>query len=263
MRRAALRYGASTITTSESTIAAILTTATSLMAAPSRIDPQTVDVGLARGRHQVAITSVTKRVFDGFARLQHGAQYAGASPDSSASLSLSKRLVASQSAQQDRPWRRVATPGWRPPLQLGMIQIWKIRVGRSSDCTRRAGYRCRRSSPVRLPLRFGLYCRDCPPPNFFLVARRISSDSLRSFTALASTSAPTREAMVAIASSSRCRCLSSEPIRSLSKPIMPRTPAVNRSRTAWLWRDTSPDTAAKGQPHPGPSRCVGERYFET
>src|SRR5262245_40718145 len=131
------------------------------------------------------------------------------------------------------------------------------------DCTLCAGYRRRRSSPLRRPLRFGRHCRDCPPLNFFLVARRISSDSLRSFTALASTSAPTREAMVALASSSRCRCLSPEPIRSLSNPIMPRTPAVNRSRTAWLWRDTSPDTAAKGQPLPGPSRCVGERYFET
>ena len=53
------------------------------------------------------------------------------------------------------------------------------------------------------------------PCSLFLVTRRISSDSLGSFTARASTSAPTREAMVASALSSRCRCFSPESIRPL------------------------------------------------
>src|SRR5689334_4147334 len=72
-------------------------------------------------------------------------------------------------------------------LALGMIQRWKTRVGRFARLYAAAGA----PGPVTLRLRFGLnlHGRDGPPPNFFLVARRISFDSLRSFTALASTSA--------------------------------------------------------------------------
>jgi NAD(P)-dependent dehydrogenase (short-subunit alcohol dehydrogenase family) len=99
--------------------------------------------------------------------------------------------------------------------------------------------------------------------SLLLVERRISSDSLGSLTARASTSAPTSEARVASASSSRWRCLIPEPIRLLSQPAMPLTPAVYRSRAPRLWRDISQHKAAKGQPLPGSSRCAAERYSET
>src|SRR3954447_24155678 len=66
------------------------------------------------------------------------------------------------------------------------------------------------------------------PASEFLVARRISSDSLGSSTARASTRAPTMEAAAASALSSRWRGFSVEAIRLLSKPITPRTPAVKR-----------------------------------
>lgn len=68
------------------------------------------------------------------------------------------------------------------------------------------------------------------PASLFRVARRISSDNLGSLTARASTSAPTRDTRVTIASSSCRRCLVPEAIRALSHPIMPFTPAANRSR---------------------------------
>ena len=47
--------------------------------AVARIDPHAVDLDRARGRHEVAMTSFAKRVFDGLAGLQRGAQHAGAS----------------------------------------------------------------------------------------------------------------------------------------------------------------------------------------
>src|SRR4051794_13637793 len=99
--------------------------------------------------------------------------------------------------------------------------------------------------------------------NLFLVARRMSSDSLVSFTARASTSAPTSEAAVASAFSSRCRGFSPDSIRPLRSAITPRTPAVKRSLTPLLWRGISQHRAANGQPLPGSSRCSAERYSAT
>ena len=52
-------------------------------------------------------------------------------------------------------------------------------------------------------------------------------------------------------------------MRLLSRVIMPRTPAVKRSLTPLLWRDTSQARAAKGQPLAGASRWAGERYSKT
>src|SRR5206468_10844335 len=68
-------------------------------------------------------------------------------------------------------------------------------------------------------------------PSLFLVERRISSDSLGSLTARAIMRAPTRDARVVRASSSRYRCLVADPIRRLGHPTLPLTPAGNRSLT--------------------------------
>src|SRR5262252_408929 len=126
-----LPYGASTITSSEFSIAVILTTATSLMAAPSRASIRT------------PLTSTEPKAGTRYPCRRSPIAYSTVSPTfrvapstrarariGSASLSLSNPLAS----VTKRPERSALGNGCdphagEPPLELGMIQIWKIRVG--------------------------------------------------------------------------------------------------------------------------------------
>src|SRR3954462_6493782 len=95
-------------------------------------------------------------------------------------------------------------------------------------------------------------------PNAFAPARRISAENSRSFTARASTIAPTIPLIVASAFSRRAAA--ERPVTNVVRTSMKsRRPLVKVARTDAGWRTASAARQAIAQPRPAPSRWRADR----
>ena len=124
------RHAASTSTSSESSSAVILSLRfVADRRAVAGIDAHAIDLDAARGRHEIEIACLARRIFRALAGLQRGGEHPRIGADRQRVIVRLKPLAMVTSLPERFAFGNGLAPqvGW-PPCVVGWIQIWKIFV---------------------------------------------------------------------------------------------------------------------------------------
>src|SRR5262249_7005836 len=145
-----------------------------------------------------------------------------------------------EGAEREGDERPTATPRRHPKALKGETLMNLYAVGQLK-ITQRAGYQRHAAPPAHI--------RGPPPANGFAPAHRLSAETSGSFTARASTIAPTIPLIVASAFSRRAAA--ERPVTNVVRTSMKsRRPLVKVARTGAGWRTASAARQAIAQPRP-------------